>query len=141
VDSEAESHVAAKVRIAREAQQAAQERIRASVRRTKSTAAPPGVQRRSVQPQEPVVPQTPRHQPSNSVSVAQAGLLSLAWRWQEAGAPIRAINAYVELLTRYPDTAAAAAAVQDLVALSEKLADEGQFHTALVIYDHLEELA
>jgi hypothetical protein len=30
--------------------------------------------------------------------------------------------------------------VADLVALSEKLAEQGQFHTALAIYDHLEEL-
>jgi len=67
--------------------------------------------------------------------------LSLACRWQEAGAPIRAIHTYIELLTRYPDTAAAAAAVSDLVELSEKLADQGQFHIALAIYDHLEYLA
>ena len=79
--------------------------------------------------------------PSNPAACAQAGLLSLAWRWQDAGAPIRAIHAYVELLTRYPDTPAAAAAVTDLVELSEKLVEEGQFHTALAIYDHLEQLA
>lgn len=74
------------------------------------------------------------------VVAAQTGLLNLAWRWQQAGAPIRAIHTYVELLTRYPDTPAAAAAVADLVELSEKLAGEGQFHTALGIYDQLEEL-
>jgi hypothetical protein len=74
------------------------------------------------------------------VVAAQTGLLNLAWRWQQAGAPIRAIHTYVELLTRYPDTPAAAAAVADLVELSEKLAHEGQFHTALGIYDQLEEL-
>jgi len=42
---------------------------------------------------------------------------------------------------RYPGTPAAAAAVADLVKLSEKLTAEGQFHTALTIYDHLERLA
>jgi hypothetical protein len=46
----------------------------------------------------------------------------------------------VELLTRYPDTPAAGAAVSDLVELSEKLVGEGQFHTALAIYDQLERL-
>ena len=74
------------------------------------------------------------------VVAAQTGLLNLAWRWQRAGAPIRAIHTYMELLERYPHTPAAAAAVADLVELSEKLAHEGQFHTALGIYDQLEEL-
>lgn len=71
---------------------------------------------------------------------AQAGLLNLAWRWQETGSPIRAIHAYMELLCRYPDTAGADAAIADLVALSDKLTEQGQFHTALAIYDQLEEL-
>lgn len=71
---------------------------------------------------------------------AQAGLLNLAWKWQEAGSPIRAIHAYMELLCRYPDSAGADAAVADLVALSDKLVEQGQFHTALAIYDQLEEL-
>jgi hypothetical protein len=140
-ESEAEGPVAVKVRAAREAQQNAQERLRVAVRRTKTAPPAPGVQSRTVQQQPSTPPVGSRHQASTSVTVTQAGLLNLAWRWQEAGAPIRAINAYVELLTRYPQTPAAAAAVEDLVALSERLADEGQFHTALVIYDHLEQLA
>lgn len=74
------------------------------------------------------------------VAAAQAGMLNLAWRWQEAGAPIRAIHTYIELLSRYPDTPGAEAAVADLVELSDKLVEQGQFHTALAIYDHLEEL-
>ena len=139
-ESETESLVAEKVRVAREAQQSAQERVRMAVRRARTTAAPaPGAQRRPVQ-QSVAGPRTP-FIPSDPASCAQAGLLGLAWRWQEAGAPIRAIHMYVELLTRYPDTPAAAAAVADLVTLSEKLANEGQFHTAAAIYDHLEHLA
>lgn len=74
------------------------------------------------------------------VAATQAGLLNLAWKWQEAGAPIRAIHTYVELLERYPHTAGAEAAVADLVELSEILTEQGQFHTALAIYDHLEAL-
>jgi TolA-binding protein len=74
------------------------------------------------------------------VAATQAGMLNLAWKWQEAGSPIRAIHTYIELLHRYPDTPGAAAAVADLVALSEILTKQGQFHTALAIFDHLEEL-
>jgi hypothetical protein len=86
------------------------------------------------------MPTQPARQGFDPSRAAQAGLLNLAWRWQEAGSPIRAIHAYMELLCRYPDSAGAEAAVADLVALSEKLAEQGQFHTALAIYDHLEEL-
>jgi hypothetical protein len=89
--------------------------------------------RAAVQAREP-------HHGFDPVAATQAGMLNLAWRWQEAGAFIRAIHTYVELLTRYPDTPGADAAVADLVELSEKLVEHGQFHTALAIYDHLEEL-
>ena len=137
-----ESPVAEKVRIAREAQQRAQDRIRNTVRHTKPSSPAPGVQRR---PQEAMTSTWRQsrapHAPSDPAACAQQGMLNLAWRWQEAGAPIRAIHTYVELLERYPGTPAAAAAVGQLVDLSAKLADEGQFHIALTIYDHLEHLA
>lgn len=84
-------------------------------------------------------PAPPRHE-FDRMAATQAGLLKLAWKWQEAGAPIRAIHTYIELLTRYPDTPGADAAVADLVELSDILTEQGQFHTALAIYDHLEEL-
>ncbi len=74
------------------------------------------------------------------VAATQAGLLNLAWKWQEAGAPIRAIHAYMQVLIRYPDSPGAEAAVADLMELSDKLATQGQFHTALAIYEHLEHL-
>ena len=74
------------------------------------------------------------------MAAAQTGLLNLAWSWQKSGAPIRAIHTYVQLLSRYPGTPAAAAAVADLVELSETLANQGQFHTALAIWEQLEEL-
>ena len=85
-------------------------------------------------------PPAPSRHPFDRMAATQAGLLKLAWKWQEAGAPIRAIHAYIELLTRYPDTPGADAAVADLVELSDILVEQGQFHTALAIYDHLEEL-
>ena len=95
------------------------------------------LQRIAVTPTQRAEPIRQGFDPSRA---AQAGLLNLAWRWQEAGSPIRAIHAYMELLCRYPDTAGADAAVADLMALSDKLTEQGQFHTALAIYDQLEEL-
>lgn len=80
------------------------------------------------------------HHPFDPVAAAQAGLLNLAWRWQAAGSPIRAIHTYMQLLARWPGSAAAAAAVADLVELSHKLAEQGHFHIALSIYEEMEEI-
>lgn len=142
VEADVEGSVAERTRVAREAQQSAKERVRLAVQRARSTLAPPpGARNRSPQGAAPIVQcAPPTRQQFDSAAFAQTGLLNLAWAWQAAGAPIRAIHTYVELLTRYPDSAAANAAVSDLVELSEKLASEGQFHTALAIYDELERL-
>lgn len=96
---------------------------------------------RAVPRPAPYAPSAPTMQKCfDRVAATQAGLLKLAWKWQEAGAPIRAIHTYIELLTRYPNTPGADAAVADLVELSDILTEQGQFHTALAIYDHLEAL-
>jgi hypothetical protein len=121
-------------------QQGAQKSVRVAVQRTRTTA-PPAVKR-------PARLSAPTAQWSPAIArptfdpkrCAQAGLLNLAWNWQQAGAPIRAIHAYLQVLERYPGTAGAEAAVADLVELSDKLADQGQYHLALGIYDELEEL-
>jgi hypothetical protein len=84
-------------------------------------------------------PLRPKHL-FDPVAATQAGLLNLAWQWQAAGSPIRAIHAYMQILIRYPGSPGADAAVADLVELSERMAERGQFHIALGIYDHLEEL-
>ena len=122
----AESLAAEKVRVAREARQSDQERVRIAVKRASPAM---GIRRRP-----------PAHWSFDPVAATQAGLLNLAWRWQQAGAPIRAIHAYMQVLRRYPGSPGADAAVADLVELSDKLAGKGQFHIALGIYDNLEEL-
>ena len=142
-ESGAEGPVAEKVRAAKEAQQRVRERVRLAVQRARSTPSAG----RAVQQQRPVQPAAPTRRLARTAgsfdacAYAQAGLLNLAWAWQESGAPIRAIHAYLNLLERYPDTPAAAAAIADLVQLSEKLTNEGRFHIALAIYDELECLA
>ena len=139
----ADTSVTERMRVAREAQEAAAARVRQAIQGR--VAAPPGVRRVPVRPAQQAVPMPHHavypHDPSDALACAQTGLLSLAWRWEQAGAPIRAIHAYVEVIERYPDTPVADAAVCDLVELSRKLTAEGQFHTALAIYDHLEHLA
>jgi hypothetical protein len=137
VESSAESTVAARMRVARDAQRSARESVHESVefavqrRRTDAARAPVARQRPA---------RSPGHTSFDATRAAQTGLLNLAWSWQEAGAPIRAIHTYMQVLERYPDTPAADAAVADLVELSDKLAEQGQFHTALAIYEELEHL-
>jgi len=127
-----------------DAQESVQKRVRVAVQRTRTANSPArSVAKRPIQ--QPVAAPAwaapPRTRQSFDPSrCAQAGLLNLAWSWQQAGAPIRAIHAYMKVLTRYPGTPGAAAAVADLVELSDKLADQGQFHIALGIYEELEQL-
>lgn len=110
----------------------------------KAAALPAPAMRRQAAPrQAPAIPQPvqpPTRQQFDPARAAQAGLLNLAWSWQQAGSPIRAIHTYMELLARYPGSPAAAGAIADLVQLSSKLAEQGNFHTALSIFDDLEEL-
>lgn len=148
VDGDAAGSASDNVKAVREAQMKAQvsvqEKVRVAAQRNRATSPMQAVRRQTAQQTISSMSRaalTFGGQPFDPIRATQAGLLNLAWRWQEAGAPIRAIHTYVELLERYPDTPAADAAVADLVELSEKLTEEGQFHTALAIYDHLEHLA
>lgn len=134
------SVVAEKLKTARGVQESVQERVRIAVQRAKATVAPTNdVDRRPARQSTPATLSTP-FPTQELLASAQAGLLNVARTWREADAPIRAIHAYVELLTRYPETPAAAAAVTDLVELSEKFAAEGQLHAAFGIYEYLEDL-
>ena len=135
------------VTVAAEAHRKAREGIQGSVavavRRSRSTNALTTTRGRQVALQPTMETRPAPTRPPMSIDpsqFAQTGLLNLAWSWQRAGAPIRAIHAYMQLLDRYPGTPAAAAAVADLVEISDRLARDGQFHTALAIYDQLEEL-
>jgi hypothetical protein len=69
---------------------------------------------------------------------ARAGLLRLATDWKEAGSAYQAMHAYMEVLTRYPQTGAAAAATEGLVDLANTLQKQGRFYAALNIYDKLD---
>ena len=133
-------------RAARETQQWAQELADevapVAAPRARATASPARSAARRTAPRaaSPTLRMRTHHHEFDPRVAAQTGLLNLAWQWQQAGAPIRAIHAYMELITRHPHSAAAAAAVADLVELSEKLAHHGYFHIALGIYDELEEV-
>jgi hypothetical protein len=71
-------------------------------------------------------------------AAARTGLLQLATAWKEAGSTYQAINAYMRILTRYPQTGTAAAATEGLVDLATRLEQQGMFYAALSIYEKLE---
>jgi len=68
------------------------------------------------------------------------GLLRLARNWSDAGSIYQAIHAYFEVLIRYPGTQAAEAAVEELLTLAERLAQQGRYYAALNIFNKLEQL-
>lgn len=144
-EGNADSSMSDMFRRAKDAQQWAQDLAEevipaAAPRARPATSTARGSGRRWTARVAPAAPRMRHHQGFDPVAATQTGLLNLAWHWQQAGAPIRAIHAYMELITRYPHSPAAAAAVADLVDLSEKLAHHGHFHIALGIYDQLEDL-
>lgn len=71
-------------------------------------------------------------------AAARTGLLQLAVRWKEAGAPNQAMYTFMEILNRYPQTGTAAAATEELVDLARQLENQGMFYAALSIYQKLE---
>lgn len=83
------------------------------------------------QPQQPTYYYDPQ-------AAARTGLLHLANSWKEAGGTYQAIAAYMQILNRYPQTGAAAAATEELVDLAVKLEKQCLFYTALGIYQKLE---
>lgn len=73
-------------------------------------------------------------------AAAQAGLLELATVWKNAGGYYQSIYAYMEILTRYPQTGAAAAATEGLVDLARTFEQQGRFYAAMDIYHKLENM-
>jgi hypothetical protein len=74
------------------------------------------------------------------IGAMQAGLLRLAEAWRETGALFQCLNAYTEVLERFPGTGAARAAAEDMLSLAAVLEDQGQFHIALDVFDRLDRL-
>jgi hypothetical protein len=76
----------------------------------------------------------------NPKTAIQIGLVRLARSWSDAGSIYQAIHAYTEVLIRYPGTAAAEVAAEELLMLAERLAQQGRFYAALNIFNKLEQL-
>jgi len=68
------------------------------------------------------------------------GLLRLARNWKDQGSTYQAIHAYTEVVVRYPQSGAADAAVEELLGMADKLAQQGRYYAALNIFNRLEQL-
>ena len=126
-----------------ETQRRVEQQVQVALQRASAAGSPaPVVRSRPAPPRAPAPRSAPRRprQAFDPQAYAQAGMVNLAWAWSQSGSPIRAIHTYMQVLSRYPGTPAADAAVADLVAIADLLAEQGQFHTALSIYDKMDEL-
>ncbi len=70
----------------------------------------------------------------------RVGMLRLARNWANEGHVYSAINTYREVLTRYPGTGVAAAAVEDMLELAQVLEQQGMYFTALNLFHTMEDL-
>lgn len=75
----------------------------------------------------------------NPQYAARAGLLRMARQWRDTGSLHQAIEAYKEILTNYPGTQVASAAVRELTELAQMMENQGQFHSALEVFKMLEQ--
>ena len=73
-------------------------------------------------------------------AATRVALLNMAHSWMEAGSTYSAIYAYEELLRRYPDGGAAAAATEGIVEIVQTLQQQGKYYTALHVLETLDEL-
>ncbi|MBV9279203.1 MAG: hypothetical protein JOZ41_03900 [Chloroflexi bacterium] len=73
-------------------------------------------------------------------AAVRAELIRLGDDWRAAGALYQAIAAYTEVLTRYPDSGAAAAATEGLVTIAREMKQHGRYYAALGIFKKLEAL-
>jgi hypothetical protein len=73
--------------------------------------------------------------------VIRVGFLRLARNWKDTGQPYQAMHAYMIILQRYPGTAVADTAVEDLMELAESFEQEGKFYSAMNIFNKIESLA
>src|SRR5262249_38917749 len=74
-------------------------------------------------------------EPRAAIRVA---LWDMAQSWKDAGSTYSAIYAFEELLRRYPDGGAAAAATEGIVEIVQTLQDQGKYYTALHVLETLD---
>jgi len=73
------------------------------------------------------------------MAATRAGYLRIARSFKNAGSYYSAIYAYEDILARYPDTGTINAVTEELVALAETLVQQGQFYTALHLFQKLDD--
>ena len=71
-------------------------------------------------------------------AVARASMLRVANAWQALGQVNQALDTYLRILARYPDSAEAREAGERIRVQAEVYERRGQLHLALGLYDKLE---
>ena len=72
---------------------------------------------------------------------ARASLLRIAEAWHLTGQINQAIDAYAQLLARYPGSPEAVAAAEHTLALARGYERHGQYRLALGLYEKMERLS
>ena len=73
-------------------------------------------------------------------AAARGAILRLARDAQAKGMFYQAIHAYNHLLEQYPATKESRKAVGELIGLAQFLEQQGRYHTAMSLYQRLEDL-
>ncbi len=76
----------------------------------------------------------------NPVGAARAAMLRMAQSAQANGQVYHAIHTYNHLLEEYPNTEESRQAAEEMIALAQFLETQGMYHTALSLYERMEQL-
>lgn len=76
----------------------------------------------------------------DAAGAARAAMLRMAQSAQANGQIYHAIHAYNHLLEQYPSTQESRQAAEEMIALARFLEEQGMYHTALSLYERMEQL-
>lgn len=78
---------------------------------------------------------------ASSEATARTSMLRIARAWQTSGQLHHAIDAYLRLCHRYPDSPEAHDAAAQILALAQSYEQQGQYRMAMDLYNRLERLS
>jgi tetratricopeptide (TPR) repeat protein len=81
----------------------------------------------------------PKQKSSTIHESVSSSLFTLAMTLERLGKVHQALTPYLKIIEKYPDTAEAPAAIENVLAIADGMRQKGQFHVAMRIYDRLEE--
>jgi len=80
----------------------------------------------------------PKQKSSTIHETVSTSLLTLAMTFEKLGKVHQALNTYLKIIEKYPDTPEVPAATEKVLAIAEGMRQKGKFQVAMGVYARLE---